>query len=114
MIGDCSNIKVRNFNRWLAALRGKKFKQHFGGLFGDKPNRVCALGVAYQLAGGIEAHKKNPFTISRYEFLRDWLGIDESTEARVIRQNDRHKKSFKDIAKMAEKDLIASGQYVKA
>jgi hypothetical protein len=114
--------------KWVAALRSGKYKQGTGKLKKSTPDgdRFCCLGVLCDLFINDERNKL--ITRDRWEFnkeghyellgyvgilpavVNDWAYLDKekSTPSRADKLtslNDDHKKSFKEIADIIEKEF---------
>ena len=88
--------------RWLAALRGGKYRQARGVLKTDD-GAFCSLGVALDLTRfkweGADVSKK----LSAYGFARlTRLGINMRDELTLIELNDNHYYTFAEIADWIE------------
>lgn len=101
---------------WIKALRSGDYKQTRGTLKDNKG--FCCLGVLCDLAakdGGskwvkaylnssVKEYDGEPETPPKY--MMDYLGISEDYVAAIIDLNDIEERSFKDIARKLEKDLM--------
>lgn len=84
--------------KWIAALRSRKYKHTFGQLY--KCKEVCGMGVAGKcLLGANNFHDAPPSKISQV------LGIDLYDE--VVELNDNRGLKFYQIARYLERKLNA-------
>lgn len=107
--------------KWVAALRSGKYRQGHRVLNDSVTKEYCCLGVLCEVVG-IEKKQVTQqgiiyyFPPNEYErsALDGWhistipnnaFGITKVQKYILINMNDRHKKSFEDIAKWIEENL---------
>lgn len=105
-------MNKRYKQKWIDALRSKKYKQTTGTL--QDTEGFCCLGVLCDTSEKARKHyfKKeilDSWGGSRYDSLdSDFLamfGLSEEEQDTLTDMNDREGKSFKEIAKYIEKNL---------
>lgn len=101
--------------KWLEALRSGKYEQGQRCLK-TNDNRFCCLGVLCDVVR--KTHKKKGFTWKNNKFLGDSMGLSHEVgdligyytgnyvaQGILMDMNDRHDKSFKQIADYIEKNV---------
>ena len=116
MIYGKMNPKVKS--SWLAALRSGKFKQTKGMLERQEGGKVvgnCCLGVLLR-SQGVRAQIKDDGASFGYDkgkpaysvltpYYRKKFGIDNFAMGHLWQMNDRHGKSFRQIATWISRNL---------
>lgn len=105
-------MRTKLMQKWIDALRSGKYQQGQGCL--SNGNKFCCLGVACDISGlGQWVHSS--FGYRMYDTadyggssmalpsdVKDALGVFSDVELDLIDMNDKHGKSFDDIAQFLE------------
>ena len=100
------------YDAWIEALRSGEYKQTDGQLYDDDVNSFCCLGVLCDLArkDGGKVNWNDPWkSIVQAEggnlpfYVRQYIGMSDYQEQKLIKMNDSGTQSFKHIASYIER-----------
>lgn len=102
------------YDLWIEALRSGEYKQTEGQLHDPDENSFCCLGVLCDLArkdgGKVNWYNDwksivEPGSGGLPVFVRNYIGLSDTDEQKLIEMNDSQTQSFKQIASYIKRNI---------